>query len=96
MHNNKVACLKKKKREKIENNLYFINYANAKPEIDDMGITVLEYLDLAYKTKGFWGWQYAFMYQGKENFEYNHLRLMLPVIFPNVGLNLSDFGVCYK
>jgi hypothetical protein len=84
-----TACLKKE-NGKVENNLYLFNAEDPGPPLD-MKIGLLRYLELAYQAKLLYHWQYAYMF--RDSFHNEKMRVMLPLIFPHVKLDLSGFGI---
>lgn len=90
-HWTRVACLKKVNGQ-VKNKVYFFDSENAK-KVYDLKIGVLNYIQLAYQAKCFYNWQYAFLFQDKENFYNKHLGIMLPHLLPHLELDLSAFGI---
>lgn len=89
-HYSLVACFKSEGENLIEDNIYIFNEQDS-DHIMDMKISCIKYLELAYKAKLFYHWQYAYLLKnGTDN---DRLREMLPVIFPFLDLNLTDFGI---
>lgn len=84
-----TACLKSE-NGKVENNLYLFNAEDPEKPLD-MKIGLLKYLQLAYEAKAFYHWQYAYLF--KDSLHNERLRVMLPVIFPHVKLDLNEFGM---
>ncbi|BDS12634.1 hypothetical protein [Aureispira anguillae] len=77
----------KKDKGKVEDNVYLFNAEGA--ALMDMKIGVLEYIKLAAQARGFYYWQYAYL--SKEGIYNKHLKEMLPKIFHNSALDLSNF-----
>jgi hypothetical protein len=84
-----TACLKKE-NGKVENNLYLFNAEDPGPPLD-MKIGLLRYLELAYQAKLLYHWQYAYLF--RDSIHNEKMRVMLPLIFPHVKLDLSGFGI---
>lgn len=57
----------------------------------DMGIGIEQYLDLAYKAKGFHYWQLSYLFPKGDYHEL--MKRYLPKILPHIELDLSDFGI---
>lgn len=76
----------KKEKGKVENNLYVFNSEGA--ELIDLGIGVLDYLELAAKAKCFYYWQYAYL---KMDFWSAALKHLLPKFMPRANLDLKSF-----
>jgi len=84
-----TACLKREGDE-IVNNIWLV-YTEAEA-VYDMGITIEEYLNLAYQAKGFHFWQLIYLF--KEKTEYHELmKRFLPKILPHVTLDLKAFEI---
>lgn len=88
VHYNLTACLKEENGV-VENNLYL--YHNRIPKVFDMKVTLLQYLDLAYKAKCFYNWQMAYI--NKSGMDWEKMKRMLPKIFPHLKLDLGEFGM---
>lgn len=57
----------------------------------NMGIGIEEYLDLAYKSKGFHYWQLIYLFPKGDYYEM--MKRYLPKILPHIQLDLSSFGI---
>jgi len=86
-HYSLVACFKSDGNP-IQDNIYIFNEQDS-DYIVDMKITCIKYLELAYTAKLFYHWQYAYVL--KNSVDNERLREMLPIIFPFIKLDLSDF-----
>ncbi|NOQ73779.1 MAG: hypothetical protein GQ574_17360 [Crocinitomix sp.] len=86
-HYSLEACFKAD-GDTVQDNIYIFNTEDP-DNIIDMKIGCIKYLELAYKAKLFFNWQYA--YALKDSIHNERLRKMLPVIFPFLELELNDF-----
>lgn len=85
-----TACLKKE-NGKILDNIWLVHADGH--VILDMEVTIEKYLELCYKAKGFHYWQLVYYYQNEE-YEYTQLmKRYLPMLFPHLEFDLSDFGI---
>ena len=85
-----TACLKRE-NGKILDHVWLVNMEGK--YLFDMGVTIEKYLELCYKAKGFYHWQLVYHYQDEDDQDYQLMKRYLPVLFPNVELELSDFGM---
>jgi hypothetical protein len=88
LHWNIMACLKKE-NGKILDNVWIVYYEGE--EMYDMKVTIDKYMELCYKAKGFYDWQFAYLFRNGENFQF--MKRYLPMFFPHLELDLSDFGM---
>ncbi|AXT61546.1 hypothetical protein D1816_14705 [Aquimarina sp. AD10] len=84
-----TACLKKE-GDKIVDNIWLV-YTDAEA-IYDMGVTVEEYLNLAYQAKGFHYWQLIYVFKEKTEY-YELMKRYLPKMLPHITLDLKAFGI---
>ncbi|MBS1611286.1 MAG: hypothetical protein JST49_00535 [Bacteroidetes bacterium] len=82
--------LLKKTGNVVEDKLYYHYKDNDKAY--ELNIGIEKYLDIAYKVKGFEGWQYA-LAKRSSNYEYilKRMKHYLPQIFPKLTYDFSDF-----
>ncbi|MNJ90967.1 hypothetical protein D3C87_86070 [compost metagenome] len=88
-----TACLKKE-NGKIPDNIWLV-HADGRA-MYDMKISIEKYLELCYKAKGFHYWQLVYVLQEDAYENYELMKRFLPMLFPNVELDLSDFGIELK
>jgi len=86
---NLTACLKKEDNTILDNIWLVHTDENA---IYDMQITIEEYLNLAYKAKGFYYWQLIYLFKQKTE-HYELMKRFLPKILPHIELDLKDFEI---
>lgn len=85
-----TACLKRE-NGKILDNVWIVDMEGK--YMFDMEVTIEKYLELCYKAKGFYHWQLVYAFQNEDEQDYQLMKRYLPVLFPNLELDLSDFGM---
>lgn len=49
---------------------------------------------IAYRqAKGFYHWQLVYAFQNEDEQDYQLMKRYLPMLFPHLELDLSDFGI---
>lgn len=87
-----TACLKKEGNNIIDN--IWLVHTDAE-SIYNMKITIEDYLNLAYLSKGFHYWQLIYLF--KEKVEFHELmQRFLPKMLPHISLKLEDFNISKK
>ena len=71
----------------IKDKVYLYYLADRSSEIFDMEMNLAEYLHLLHKTRGFLGWQVAWIF--RNGYEYDFMMHYFPQIFPEV--DISEF-----
>jgi hypothetical protein len=84
-----TACLKKQDGKYLDN--IWLVHADSK-KMYDMGVTVEEYLNLAYQSKGLFNWPLTYLFKEKSK-HYELMKRFLTRLVPHVELDLTSFGV---
>ncbi|MNJ90963.1 hypothetical protein D3C87_86030 [compost metagenome] len=85
-----TACLKRE-NGKISDNIWLINMEGR--YLINMNVTIEKYLELCYKAKGFYHWQLVYAFQNEDEQDYQLMKRYLPMFFPHLELDLSEFGM---
>lgn len=90
-----TACLKRE-NGKILDNVWIVDSQGEK--MFDMDVTIEKYLELCYKAKGFYYWPLVYCTRNQEldqdeDFYRELMKRFLPMLFPHLELDLSDFGI---
>lgn len=89
-----VACMKVESGKLIDNMFLYTGFGGFPEALYDMKITFEQYLELAYKAKGFNYWNLTYCLKEKSS-SYELMKRFFPVIFPHLEPDLAEFGIEY-